>query len=179
MTSNRNSRTRSRGVVLPIVLLLSSMLLVTAAAWFEMDLARARATANSMDRVVAFHAADSALNRCSQSAADLFTDEKSRSGPLGAEPANWRLKSSFEGASALALTPFASWPQTARPPQCLIEAWPAQTRGNASAFLVTARGFGRSKASEVWLQQQVSASEASWSGHWRRVVARPFQGASE
>jgi Tfp pilus assembly protein PilX len=169
-----HSRRKSRGVVLPIVLLLSSMLLVTAAAWFEMDLARARATANSIDRIIAFHAADSALIRCSQLSV-IGAPPMDSTALLATEPAGWRSKSSFDLASGQALTPFSSWPHSARAPQCLIEPWPSASSSNASAFLITARGFGGAKASEVWLQEQVTVVHGAWSRRWRRIVARPFQ----
>lgn len=177
MIAARGSRVRSSGIVLPIVLLLSSMLLVTAAAWFEMDLARARAVSNSMDRVVAFHAADSALNRCNSMAIRLAEGVKASPDMLGVEPARWRLKASFEGAAGQAVTPFSSWARAAKPPQCLIEAWASKAGGESGVFLITARGFGQSKASEVWLQQQLIVTESSVSKRWRRVVARPFQGS--
>jgi len=89
-----------------------------------------------------------------------------------------RLKASFEGASARAVTPFASWPYGIRPPQCLIEAWPARTTGQAGAFLITARGFGRIAGNESWLQQEIEVSEHGAVRHWRRIVARPFQQGS-
>ncbi|MGA7815341.1 pilus assembly PilX family protein [Caballeronia sp.] len=171
-------RVYSRGTALPIVLLMSSMLLVTAAASFEMALVRARATAHSGDRVLAFHSADSALNRCARVAIESMSGQKTPSDPLAGEPVQWRLKASFEGASADSIVPFASWPHAARPPQCLIEAWPALVQGQAGAFLITARGFGRTMGSEVWLQQQINIVEGHVVQHWRRVVARPFQGTS-
>ena len=59
-------RRRSRGIALPIVLLMSSMLLVTAAAWLEAALVSARVTTNLGERVQAFHSADSALIRCAK-----------------------------------------------------------------------------------------------------------------
>jgi Tfp pilus assembly protein PilX len=174
----RTRRAYSRGTALPIVLLMSSMLLVTAAASFEMALVRARATAHSSDRVQAFHSADSALNRCARVAIESMREQQTASDPLAGEPARWRLRTSFEGASADAIVPFASWPHAARPPQCLIEAWPTLVQGQAGAFLITARGFGPTAGSEVWLQQQIKIVEGHVVRYWRRVVARPFQGTS-
>jgi Tfp pilus assembly protein PilX len=54
-------------MVLPIVLLISTMMLVTSAAWFETSLAAARGTTNVRDYLQAFHAADSALTLCARS----------------------------------------------------------------------------------------------------------------
>jgi Tfp pilus assembly protein PilX len=168
-------RRYSRGVALPIVLLISSMLLVTAAAWLEAALVGARATGNSEDRVQAFHSADSALLRCTRIALDSLPEPRNITGPLGSEPNKWRLKASFEGASANAVMPFATWPHSAKPPQCLIEAWPRRASDGGEAFLITARGFGRRVESESWLQQQIEITESGVAGHWRRVVAKPFQ----
>lgn len=175
MKTRTNQRRYSSGVALPIVLLISSMLLVTAAAWLEAALVSARATGNSENRVQAFHSADSALLRCARIALDSLPEPRDITGPLGSEPDKWRLKASFEGASANAVAPFATWPHAAKPPQCLIEAWPARTGDGGGAFLITARGFGRRVSSESWLQQQLEITESGAVGHWRRVVAKPFQ----
>lgn len=167
-------RRHSRGVALPIVLLISSMLLVTAAAWLEAALVGARATSNLEDRVQAFHSADSALLRCARIALDSLPEPRNITGPLGSEPDKWRLRASFEGVSANAVMPFATWPQAAKPPQCPIETWPASNRDGGGAFLITARGFGRRAVIEAWLQQQIEITESGAAGHWRRVVAKPF-----
>jgi Tfp pilus assembly protein PilX len=175
MKMQAGKRQRSSGIALPIVLLISSMLLVTAAAWFEAALVGARATSNSEDRVQAFHSADSALLRCARIALDALPEQRDITGRLASEPEKWRLKASFEGVSANAITPFTAWPHAAKPPQCLIETWPASTENSGGAFLITARGFGRRVGAEVWLQQQLEIAESGPVGHWRRVVARPFQ----
>lgn len=177
MTTCNRSRPYTRGIALPIVLLVSSMLLVTAAAWLEAALVGAKATGGLEDRVKAFHSADSALLRCTGIAFDSLPEPRDVTSVLGSEPEKWRLKASFEGPSANAITPFATWPHAARPPQCLIEAWPARSR-EGSAFLITARGFGRRAGSEAWLQQQLEITESGVVGHWRRVVAKPFQTSS-
>jgi Tfp pilus assembly protein PilX len=175
----RLKRFLSRGTALPIVLLMSSMLLVTAAAWLEAALVDARVAASLGNRVVAFHAADSALIRCSRIAIGSMPAPASDTEPLADEPVRWRLKASFEGGSANAISPFASWPYGIRPPQCLIEPWPLKTSGSIGGFLITARGFGRTATeSEAWLQQQIRMTGHGTDTHWRRVVARPFQGES-
>ena len=184
MKKRVRSRPYSRGIALPIVMLMSSMLLVTAAAWLEAALVSARTTTSLGDRVQAFHSADSALIRCARIALDSvpelpeLSEQKNFTGALADEPNRWRLKASFEGASANVVRPFATWPHAIRPPQCLIEAWPAQARDHAGAFLITARGFGRTAGSESWLQQQVEVGEGGTVRHWRRIVAKPFQGSS-
>ena len=154
---------------------MSSMLLVTAAAWLEAALVSARTTTSLGERVQAFHCADSALIRCTRIALDSLPEPKSLTGPLAAEPNKWRLKASFEGASASAVMPFASWPYAIRPPQCLIEVWPARANDQAGAFLITARGFGRMADNESWLQQEIEMGENGVVRHWRRIVAKPYE----
>jgi len=88
------------------------------------------------------------------------------------------MKASFEGASADVVTPFASWPYAIRPPQCLIEARPPRAHDQAGAFLITARGFGRMAGNESWLQQDIEIGASGVIRHWRRIVAKPFQGSS-
>jgi Tfp pilus assembly protein PilX len=160
-------RARNRGTALPIVLLLSATMLVTTTAWLQTSLASARATLAARERVQAFHAADSALIRCSR-LLDAALPPMSTSAPAR-EPVQWRGKSSFEGASALAIQPFADWPDAHRAPQCLIETWLRSEAG--ASYLITARGFGASADSEAWLQLRVDENGAR---HWRRVVAKPF-----
>lgn len=103
-------RERSRGTALPIVLLISSMLLVAAAAWLEAALVDARMTANLGSRVQAFHAADSALIRCGKIATASAPGPASTTQLLADEPVRWRQKASFEGGAANAVMPFASCP---------------------------------------------------------------------
>ncbi len=65
--TGRMLRVRQSGVVLPIVLLISAMMLATPAVWFETSLAAARSATNVRDYLQAFHAADSALISCARS----------------------------------------------------------------------------------------------------------------
>ena len=169
------SRVRQSGVVLPIVLLISAMMLTTSAAWFETSLAAARAATNVQDYLQAFHAADSALTLCARSviAADAATPAAP---PLASveptpEPAQWKLESAFEAA---AITPVAQWPGSLRAPQCLVEAWPLAARADTHAYLLTSRGFGRTSDSQVWLQMELVIDGMAVERHWRRVAARPF-----
>ncbi|WP_244815276.1 pilus assembly protein [Caballeronia sp. Lep1P3] len=160
----------SRGIALPIVLLLASLMLVTAGAWLQTSLVAARATVAARERVQAFHAADSALIRCSR----MLSSALPASGPVDQEPARWRLRSSFEGASALALAPFASWPYAMRAPQCLIETWPRAGQSSAISYLVTARGFGATPQTEAWLQLRIDMTGRTVTQQWRRVAGKPF-----
>jgi Tfp pilus assembly protein PilX len=164
-------RLKSRGTVLPIVLLLSSMMLVTAGAWLETSIVATRSAASLRDRVQAFHAADSALARCGRMAVDSPDPPQNASAN---EPAGWRVKASFEGAGASAIAPFVAWPYAQRVPQCLIESWSRSGDADARSYLVTARGFGASADAESWLQLEIEVAGNSVTRRWRRVVAKPF-----
>jgi Tfp pilus assembly protein PilX len=163
-------RSTSRGTVLPIVLLLAAMMLVTASAWLQTSLVAARTTFAARERIQAFHAADSALIRCSR----MLSAALPATGSANQEPARWRSKASFEGASAAAMAPFAAWPYAMRAPQCLIEAWARADQSSAASYLVTARGFGAQPQTEAWLQVRIDSTNSGIAQHWRRVVAKPF-----
>lgn len=167
-------RASSRGTVLPIVLLLTSMMLVTAGAWLESSIVATRAAGSLRDRVQAFHAADGALARCSRLVVDAPGEPQA---PSVGEPGRWRMKASFEGPGASAIMPFAAWPHAIRAPQCLIEAWSRSADSAdtaARSYLLTARGFGSTSDSEAWLQLQIEVAESGTTRRWRRVVAKPF-----
>ncbi|SPB15725.1 hypothetical protein NOV72_02931 [Caballeronia novacaledonica] len=158
-------RSRTHGATLPIVLILAAMMLITAGAWLQTSLVAARTTVATRERAQAFHAADSALIRCSRMLS-LALPPASQSSKD--EPSRWRAKTSFEGATAAAIVPFAVWPYARRAPQCLIEAW------GSGSYLVTSRGFGATADSEAWLQLRIDIADGTRTQHWRRVVARPF-----
>lgn len=171
-TGRNVSRARQRGMVLPIVLLISTMMLVTSAAWFETSLAAARGTTNVRDYLQAFHAADSALTLCARSVIAAASAQSGAPPPVAAgEPTQWKLAAAFEAG---AVTPVAQWPGSLRAPQCLIEAWRLATRADARAYLLTSRGFGRVSESQVWLQMELVIDGQKIERHWRRVAARPF-----
>jgi Tfp pilus assembly protein PilX len=159
-------------MVLPIVLLISTMMLVTSAAWFETSLAAARGTTNVRDYLQAFHAADSALTLCARSVIAAASAQSGAPPPVAAgEPTHWKFAAAFEAG---AVTPVAQWPGSLRAPQCLIEAWRLATRADARAYLLTSRGFGRVSESQVWLQMELVIDGQKIERHWRRVAARPF-----
>jgi Tfp pilus assembly protein PilX len=164
-------RATSRGTALPIVLLLAAMMLVTASAWLQTSLVAARTTVAARERMQAFHAADSALMRC----AHRLDAALPATGPTSQEPARWRSKAAFEGASPLAFAPFADWPYARRAPQCLIETWLRTDISAEASYLITARGFGASADSEAWLQLRIDlTSDGASTRHWRRIAAKPF-----
>ncbi|MFM0391074.1 pilus assembly PilX family protein [Paraburkholderia phytofirmans] len=159
-------------MVLPIVLLISTMMLVTSAAWFETSLAAAHGTTNVREYLQAFHAADSALTLCARSVIAAASTQSAAPLPVASgAPAQWKLAAAFEAG---AVTPVAQWPGSPRAPQCLIEAWRLATRADAKAYLLTSRGFGRTSESQVWLQMELVVDGEKIERHWRRVAARPF-----
>nr|WP_168792655.1 pilus assembly protein [Paraburkholderia aromaticivorans] len=159
-------------MVLPIVLLISTMMLVTSAVWFETSLAAARGTTNVREYLQAFHAADSALTLCARSVIAAASAQSTAPLPAASgAPAQWKLAAAFEAG---AVTPVAQWPGSLRAPQCLIEAWRLATRADARAYLLTSRGFGRASESQVWLQMELVIDGGKIERHWRRIAARPF-----
>jgi hypothetical protein len=162
-------RSRNRGAALPIVLMLSSMMLATSAAWFETSIAAARGAANLQDQLVAFHAADSALTLCAQRV--VAGEASSREAAAEGEPAVWKVPAAFNAA---AFAPVAMWPGSSEPPQCAVEAWRLTTRPGASAWLLTARGYGSTRDTQAWLQLQLVVENGIVERHWRRIAARPF-----
>ncbi|RFU45911.1 pilus assembly protein [Paraburkholderia sp. DHOC27] len=144
------------------------MMLTTSAAWFEATLAATRNTANLRNTLYAFHAADAALTVCAR---NVLTGAVSAMTTSASEPVGWKLEASF---TAGASTPVAQWPGAVLPPQCLIEGWRLAARPDARAYLLTARGFGRSRDSQAWLQLELVVDGEKVEQHWRRVVARPF-----
>lgn len=164
-------RTRCRGAVLPIVLLISAMLLATSAAWFEASVAAARSAVNVRDYLQAFHAADSALTLCARSVTAGTGIGALASPPVAREPTQWKVEATFEAAAA---TPVAQWPGALRAPQCVVEGWSLPARPDARAYLLTSRGFGMNKDSQVWLQMELVIDGDRIERHWRRVAARPF-----
>jgi hypothetical protein len=173
----RISTARAHGAALPVVLLISSMMLVTSAAWFEASLVAARTEANVRDTLQAFRAADSPLTLCTRAVlsgtapiVSVIPAPPAMPG-VSAEPSGWKLEPTF---SAGAFTPLAQWPGSIGTPQCLVEAWQLSTRPDATAFLLTARGFGRTRESQAWLQLELVVDGERVERHWRRVAARPF-----
>jgi hypothetical protein len=144
------------------------MMLTTSAAWFEATLAATRSAANLRDGLQTFHAADSALALCVR----VVIAGAAPLAPISAsEPVGWKLESVF---TAGAVTPVAQWPGSVLPPQCLVEGWRLTARPDVRAYLLTARGFGRTRDSQAWLQMELVVDGQKIERHWRRVAARPF-----
>lgn len=157
-----------RGAALPVVLLITSMMLATSAAWFESMFTAASSATNLRDYLQAFHAADSALLLC----ADRVSPEGAGAVPaVTGEPTGWMREAAFVAG---AIPPVAQWPRSGRPPECLTEGWRLAGRPETKAYLLTARGFGAAPDTQVWLQMQIVMDGGKTERHWRRVAARPF-----
>jgi Tfp pilus assembly protein PilX len=169
-----SARAADRGMALPVVLLIVSMMLVTSAAWFEATLLETRNADAVADHLQSFHAADAALMLCARSLLNGAISAPAPSAQSG-EPQGWRQQDSFDRQ---AVTPFVAWPGSGRAPQCVVEAWRIDSRPLARAYLITARGFGILDDTQSWLQDQLVIEGMGDSMHvehrWRRVVARPF-----
>ncbi len=166
-------RARSRGIALPVVLLIAAMMLATSAVWFDVSVTITRNATGLYDHLLALHAADAALTSCARSVVNgSIAPMLSAQAVLG-EPVGWKSQTTFESN---AIAPFASWPASMaiRAPQCLIEVWRLTNRTDAQAYLVTARGYGRTVDAQVWLQLQLVTTGGTVEKHWRRVAARPF-----
>jgi len=158
-----------RGIALPVVLVIASMMLVTSSAWFEASLLESRNANLVADHLLAFHAADAALSLCTGALVNgsLSVPSPSQSG----EPDGWRQQATFE---AEAIAPVSTWPVSVRPPRCLVEPWRVDSRPAVRVYVITARGFGASDDTQSWLQVQVVFDGSHVERHWRRIVARPF-----
>jgi hypothetical protein len=122
------------------------------------------------DRLLAFHAADSALSICARQV--ILVPAPFIPTSFG-EPGGWKSQASFDGD---AISPVASWPValSLHPPRCLIEPWRLSNRPDSQAYLLTARGYGRTEDAQAWLQLQLVVSGGTVERHWRRMAARPF-----
>lgn len=160
---------REAGIALPVVIAVGAAVAVLTGNWFESALTEARRTRALSERLIAFHAADAALAACvtrlRQGSARYLS-----AGESSAEPDAWRRAPALSLPEAFA--PFADWPMAARPPRCLIEAWPVAGLTGGRAYLITARGVGAHASSAVWLQAQVVIRDGRIvAQQWRRVVA--------
>lgn len=163
-------RAKQHGIVLPSALMLASMILATSAAWLEIAMAQTRHAANVHDHVRATQAADGALALCTQA---LRAGVAPVLPALGGDRAHWKEAATFEDAGAY--EPVPSWAGSARAPQCAIEAMSIEGRPGASAYWITARGFGMSASTEAWLQLMLVSEEGRERQAWRRIVAAPVR----
>lgn len=162
---------RDAGMALPAVVAVGAAVAALTGTWFEAALTEARRTRALSDRLIAFHAADAALVACVARLRQGGVVPYLIAGASDAEPDAWRRVPALAMPEAFA--PFAGWPMAARPPRCLIEAWPLAWPADGRAYLVTARGVGAHASSAVWLQTQVVMRDGRIvAQRWRRVAAQ-------
>jgi uncharacterized protein GlcG (DUF336 family) len=149
--------------------MLTSMMLTASAGSLEASIAATRRASNLHDHLRAARAADAALELCvralREGTASVLTE-------VAHEPVEWKNMDALDGSATLA--PLPSWPGSARPPQCLIEAWRLPLRPLAQAHQVTARGFGASETAQVWLQLAIVDEAGTQKRHWRRIAGPPL-----
>ncbi len=167
-SATRNWR-RDAGLALPAVIAVGAAVAALTGTWFESALTESRRTRALSDRLIAFHAADAALEACTarllRGGAPYIDAPAS-----GREPDAWRRASALVAAEAF--SPFPAWPMAAQPPRCLIEAWRGVGPQGSRAYLVTARGVGGHASSAVWLQSQIALRDGRVVvQRWRRVAA--------
>jgi Tfp pilus assembly protein PilX len=165
---------RADGAALPIVLVLVAMLLTLAVAALESSTLALRNAAHQHSRAQAFHAADAGVMLCAQRLEK--GDAPVRAWAGSGEPGYWREHAAFDGAAPAAFAATPTWPLALRAPQCLIEQWTLPNRPEASAYLITARGFGGMADQQAWAQLIVVSerSGARSEQRWRSVAARPY-----
>jgi Tfp pilus assembly protein PilX len=148
--------------------MIAAMMLTMSAAWLEASIAHRRYSGNVHEHVRAMHAADGALVLCER-------DLRAGIAPVllvsGGPPERWTKAESFE--SPWAYEPVASWPGSARVPQCVIEAAFVEGRPDARAYWITARGFGAGDSAQAWLQLMIVTEPGRERRAWRRIVAAP------
>lgn len=158
-------RRRDRGIALPSVLMLASMMLATSAAWLEASIAQTRLSAGVHEHLRATQAADGALALCVQALRAGVAPVLSA--PFDSPPP-WTKVETFDGPAAY--EPVPSWPGSASAPRCVIEALRVEGRADAGGYRITARGFGATRSTQAWLQLSLWQEGGRERRAWRRVV---------
>lgn len=152
-------------MALPVALMLAVMMLATSAVWLEVSIGQTRHAANVLEHLRAAQAADSALVLCAR---DLKTGVAPVLSVQRDALPEWTKPRAFD--HPFVYEPVASWPGSVRPPQCLIEALPAQGDADASVYRITARGFGMNEAMQASLQLTIARTAGGERRAWRRIV---------
>lgn len=160
---------RDAGLALPAVIAVGAAVAALAGTWFESALTESRRTRALSGRLIAFHAADAALEACTAQLLRGRTPYLDEPASVD-EPDAWRRTPALVVGEAFA--PFPAWPMAAQPPRCLIEAWPGVGPRGSRAYLVTARGVGGHASGAVWLQSQIALRDGRVvARRWRHVAA--------
>lgn len=174
---------RQQGTVLLLVLTLVAILQLLAISTLHRVILDTRTAVNREDNVRALHAADAGLILCLRRLVNGHAPVRNWLGE--GEPAYWRTPAAFNGLQPAAFSLAISWPDTAKPPQCLIETKPAQlsslpsppslgpTQAKQAIYLVTVRGFGATLEAQAWAQSIVVFDRGAIHYRWRLIVVRP------
>lgn len=167
----RHGKGRTRpacGAALLTVLVLTAMIVAATASALDASLAQRRRSASHRQHGQALLAADAALAACVRA---MRAGAAPALPPVDREPVEWRRAGVLDGPDAL--TPWAAWPEAARPPQCVVEPWSSPRVPGARLATVTARGFGADAAVQSWVQIVLVDDEAGQRQYWRRLVTVP------
>jgi hypothetical protein len=141
------------GMVLPIVLTLTTLLLALVVGALDTIRAQTRAGASLVSRIRAFHAADAAVRVCEQWVlAGRPPHWHTASVTSGELPPASCIRDVFEGPNRRIFEPLEAWPHVSRVPQCLIEQWPGRK---------PARGDGAEPASSLAAPSVPTVAHAS------------------
>lgn len=162
--ARRLMKARQCGIALPSALMLASMMLATSAVWLEASLALTRFDGNVHEHLRAMQAADGALALC-------VRDWRAGVAPVAVARDGAGDARSFERVAVH--QPVPSWPGSARPPQCVIEAAAVGGNADARAVWITARGFGALESTQAWLELTIVRERGKERQSWRRLVSAP------
>lgn len=192
-------RTQS-GAALMLALMAAGLLVMMTAVSVDAFLVSARAAQSTVERDVAFHAADTVLTLCEREVVSMHGTTRDveaaakreharealrRLMRQHAEPKRWEHQAAFDagffrrdgltGGRAVAL-PIATFPELALA-RCIAERWIARP-GVGHVYLLTVRmpvghtGNAR-RGPAVWLQSIVEIDRTGVRRHWRSVAAPP------
>jgi Tfp pilus assembly protein PilX len=154
-------------MALPLVLAAVTGVLAIGVGVFEVASQSSRRSRDLADRLIAFRAADAALQACVARLSDASASALRARASRNVRDA-WRVPGAFDGSEAL--VPFAVWPGAARAPSCVLERlWQGEAR-RAHIYLVTARGIGARASSAQYLQAQVRTGAARAEVRWLSVA---------
>ncbi len=174
---------RQQGTVLLLVLTLVAILQLLAISTLHRVILDTRTAVNREDNARALHAADAGLILCLRRLVNGHAPVRSWLGE--GEPAYWRTPAAFNDLQPVAFSLAVSWPDTVKPPQCLIETKPpqrsslpsppslGQTPAKPAIYLITVRGFGATLEAQAWMQSIIVVDRGALHHRWRSIVARP------
>jgi hypothetical protein len=161
---------KAQGMVLPIVLMLGAVMTLATLAAVAATLVETRTLMAEAEHRRAFHAADGALavgaSRIVKRVWPLPPCE------VGVEPDRKHLRRSFEGDHPKASPVWPRWPGSVQAQQILVECRVPSRQSPLTEVLITARGFGRTRAAQAWAQRViVFDADKVVADRWREITA--------